>query len=287
MKRVFFPGEEWLYLKIYCGVKESDTILAMYVSPYAERLFLNGSIKAWFFVRFTDPDYHLRIRFLCCDVSTALKVYSDFFTFFLPLIPIFNIWKIQQDTYLREVERYGADTIDFVEYYFQLDSYLATKLLLLEEKEGDEQQRWKRALILIDIHLSIFRYSLEERLILMQEMSENFLKEFGNDKTLISYINDTYRANKLELIDLVLNHVNLDITSFFSSNLILDKIKKNLNTVLGDKDALSSFRQRGISSILHMSLNRLFRSRQRQHEAVIYSLISKTYKSIIASGSRP
>lgn len=41
LKRTFFIGDEWLYYKVYCGVKTADIILAEVVKPLTEEFIKN------------------------------------------------------------------------------------------------------------------------------------------------------------------------------------------------------------------------------------------------------
>nr|WP_235815379.1 lantibiotic dehydratase C-terminal domain-containing protein [Chryseobacterium sp. Hurlbut01] len=48
MKRTFTPGTEWLYLKIYTGVKTADLILEEAIQFVAKYLQKNNEISKWF-----------------------------------------------------------------------------------------------------------------------------------------------------------------------------------------------------------------------------------------------
>jgi thiopeptide-type bacteriocin biosynthesis protein len=62
-QRIFIIGDEWLYYKIYSGYKTAETLLIDTIFPLAQ-LFLQAHwIDNWFFIRYSDPQFHLRIRF--------------------------------------------------------------------------------------------------------------------------------------------------------------------------------------------------------------------------------
>ena len=69
LKRTFIIGEEWLYYKIYCGNRTSDTILIDVIKPLTESLLKEKIIDKWFFIRYSDPENHLRVRFHCSNIS--------------------------------------------------------------------------------------------------------------------------------------------------------------------------------------------------------------------------
>ncbi|MFI5729078.1 lantibiotic dehydratase [Kribbella sp. NPDC051587] len=53
------PGGEWLYAKVYLMSDLHDAFLAGPVSGLVERM----NVDRWFFLRYADPDAHLRLRF--------------------------------------------------------------------------------------------------------------------------------------------------------------------------------------------------------------------------------
>jgi thiopeptide-type bacteriocin biosynthesis protein len=66
--RTFLPGSEWIYFKIYTGEKTADNILVKLITPILKKLQKEQQIEKWFFIRYSDPDFHLRIRLLIHDV---------------------------------------------------------------------------------------------------------------------------------------------------------------------------------------------------------------------------
>src|SRR5207248_587833 len=59
--RRFPPGSEWLYAKLYAGNSSVDQILAGLVAGVVSGFA--GAFDLWFFLRYADPDWHLRLRF--------------------------------------------------------------------------------------------------------------------------------------------------------------------------------------------------------------------------------
>lgn len=60
--REFPIGSEWLYLKIYCGVKSAHAILVGQLYPAIHQMLKDGIIKKFFFVNFSDLEFHLLRR---------------------------------------------------------------------------------------------------------------------------------------------------------------------------------------------------------------------------------
>ena len=63
-KRTFYPGDEWLYFKLYTGIKTADDILIRSVFPVVKKLMREEIITKFFFLRYSDPDFHIRFRVL-------------------------------------------------------------------------------------------------------------------------------------------------------------------------------------------------------------------------------
>ncbi len=60
--REFNFGSEWLYYKIYCGVEFADTLLSNHIGTVLQKNQQLGVLDKWFFIRYSDPDFHLRLR---------------------------------------------------------------------------------------------------------------------------------------------------------------------------------------------------------------------------------
>jgi len=171
--RTFIPGSEWVYFKIYTGTKTADAILKNEMYGYVKYMMYNSMIDKWFFIRYYDPDFHIRLRLHLKNIRDFNSIFNRFFDTFQPLVDADMVWKIQCDTYQREIERYGSNTISIVEGFFFMDSERIIELL---NHVSDDQHRWKLALILIDIFLSAFSFELHQRKELLNTMTENYKK---------------------------------------------------------------------------------------------------------------
>lgn len=56
IQRKFIPGSQWLYFKIYTGVKTADEVLAHTIRPFLRELYAERWIDGSFFIRYNDPD---------------------------------------------------------------------------------------------------------------------------------------------------------------------------------------------------------------------------------------
>ena len=119
--RTFVPGSEWVYFKIYCGSGASDKILLNVVKPAIDSLLEKHLIRKAFFIRFTDPHYHIRFRLHVkdkTDVHPFAEVLKTVYDLLNPFCENGFVWKVQLDTYEREIERYGEDAILTTESVF-------------------------------------------------------------------------------------------------------------------------------------------------------------------------
>ncbi|MEU8583258.1 lantibiotic dehydratase [Streptomyces abikoensis] len=100
------PGSRWLYAKVYCSAERQDEILARRLPGLLEGL--PREADRWFYLRYRDPDPHLRLRF---HGEPAVLTGS--------LLPRLRDWcdglaaeglgdRLVLDTYDPELERYGG-----------------------------------------------------------------------------------------------------------------------------------------------------------------------------------
>jgi hypothetical protein len=69
VQRTFVIGDKWLYYKIYCGVKTADMLLLEVIKSLTEQLIEEKIIDRWFFIRYSDPEPHVRFRVQFIDIK--------------------------------------------------------------------------------------------------------------------------------------------------------------------------------------------------------------------------
>jgi lantibiotic biosynthesis protein len=106
-RRRFAPGTEWLYAKLYGPVAAADRVLVDHVGPLAQELRQARLIDRWFFIRYSDPARHLRVRFRGRprELSELLAAFHEATA---PALDQGLVYRISLDTYEREIERYGG-----------------------------------------------------------------------------------------------------------------------------------------------------------------------------------
>jgi len=285
-QRTFMPGSPWVYLKIYAGSKTMDELLARSINSIVKKLKKQNIIHKWFFIRYTDPDTHLRIRFLMNDQADFGKIIDLFYTDLDKYVKDGLIWKVQLDTYNRELERYGNELIEQAESIFSVDSDCILSIVRILHHTQNENHRWMIALKLIDDLFADFSIDIEEKHRLMDSLSNSFKREFGFNEYNAKQFNVKFRDKK-KIIESILDHT-IDDADFKSLEAAVKQRSKKLKPIIKqlqnklekqkNRDLINSL----LTSYIHMTTNRLFRSKNRLHELVLYDFMRRYYNSAIA-----
>ena len=281
IQRTFIPGSQWVYFKIYTGEKTADDILVKTIAPTIRKLQNELYIDKWFFIRYSDPDFHLRIRLFVSGTQDIGEVINSFYQKLKKWNKDNFLWKVQLDTYNRELERYSAHLIEEAESLFYADSECI--LSIIKKLNNNENYRWMIALKLIDELLSDFGLNMEDKQKLVENVSKSFKAEFGFNEFNSKQFNSKFRDNK-KIVESVLNNTlkEKEFVSLF--NPIKKRTKKLTPLVeqIKKKSKKENVLNELLRSYLHMMLNRLFRSKNRMHELVLYDFMFRYYTSEIA-----
>ena len=275
--RSFPPGSEWTYAKLYTGVATIDQVLTDVVRPVVDRARAEGLADAWFFVRFADPHWHLRFR-LHGPSDTLLPLIHAAAA---PLVEDGRVWRIQLDTYEREIERYGGDdAMVLSEQLFHHDSEAV--LAQLEMLWGDEglDARWRLALAGTDALLGDFGFDDHARQAWARQRRDAFAREFRIDGPVRGRIGERFRRERHDL-EALLDGTDPD-----------HWLRPGLDILRRRSDMLApictEIRARGLdvgalaAGYAHMHANRLLRSAHRAQEAVIFDLLHRLYSARLA-----
>ena len=279
--RTFIPGSEWVFFKIYTGTKTADVILKNDIYEYVREMLGNNIIDKWFFIRYSDPDFHIRLRLHLKETRNFTAIYNRFYEMITPLVETRLVWNIQCDTYQREIERYGVNTISIVEDFFFVDSEYVIKLLHQLDKENIEQQRWKLALAQIDSFLSVFSFELSKRKELLNMMAESYKKEFGfTHHSTKKQLDNKFRffRNDIENTMLWENETTETINIIKSRRQFIYSISEKLIEIEKSGKLHVSLKDL-LYSLIHMNMNRWFSTKNRLHELVTYDFLARYYTS--------
>ena len=289
IRRTFMPGSEWLYYKIYTGTKTADRVLTEIILPLTTQLKDQNLIDRWFFIRYGDPDHHLRVRFHLQDQSAFSEVVSLVAPPLEKFYDLRLIWDIKINVYKREIERYGEDHIVDSEALFHLESEMITQFLSLIDGEEGEELRWLFGLRAINQLLEDFRMTDEEKINLLDALRKGFMYEFGTKKSTKIQLDNKFRQERNK-IDWFLSFDRNDAPEYSALLDLLDEKSRKSVSVIGKirRESTPTTISDLLISYIHMMMNRLFRSKNRMHELVMYYLLWKTLdtgrKRAIASG---
>ena len=283
MQRDFCLGSEWLYYKIYTGVKTSDYILLKKLQPIISNLQNKKIIQKWFFIRYKDTEEHIRIRFLVKDNKHLAAVIQAFYPLFEELLEQNLVWKIQTDTYKRELERYGEKTITESEFIFWKDSKMILQYLELKSSFPLQELPLLFSFYAIDTFLDLFQLSNNDKLLLLNELQISFNTELETDKEQRKVIDKNYRLLEPQIQSVLNGSYNNDLNEIFK---IVDyKSNEIQETILTIRNKIEISLHSFLSSHIHMMINRQYTSKQRMYELIIYSHLYKYYKTLNYSRS--
>ncbi|MBK7885354.1 MAG: thiopeptide-type bacteriocin biosynthesis protein [Chitinophagaceae bacterium] len=279
VQRNFPPGSEWVYYKLYCGIKSADKILLELIYPLVVKFLSDNKIDKWFFIRYNDPDFHLRLRFHLTDKNN----FGEFIKSFSSIIADFEkeniIWKTDLATYQRELIRYTPPAMDLSETLFCIDSM--QKLLFLKATAGDEREdiRWLWGIKIIDQILYAFNFPLEQKYLLVQTLKDNFSKEFNVSKIFFQQLNKKYRLNKIKIEKMIKGEEILITLAQLEKEYSFNNIAIQILSLIGTEKNYNL--NNIVSSYIHMSLNRLFISSPRMQEMIVYDFLFQYYNGEI------
>ena len=284
MVEKYMPGSGWLYLKFYVSRSFADKILTHEVYNTIKQLQRNGYLSGFFFIRYTDPYYHLRLRIQLTDTDHYSPVLSAFHKKLQKYMQSGIIWKIQLDTYYREIERYNIYLMETTESLFQVDSRYTIEMLQLIDRYGNEDHKWKIGLKSIDAYLHLFDSRAEDRMALIKSMSDAFKMEYHFNLKNTQVLNDCYRK-KRKIVEHILEGSDEEplMQQLF---ILLKKRDKQLSGIVCTIKALCSKYSLDykdyIGSYIHMHINRLIPANNRLHELLLYDYVRRFYESALA-----
>ena len=281
--RSFLPGSEWLYVKLYCGTKSADKILREAIVPVLEECDGNGWVEQFFFIRYADPAFHLRLRFRLTSVNHLGAVMQRLHSWISSEEIADLVWKVQTDTYHRELERYGSATVGHAEALF--DSQSRAVLAVLQSDNGaTEPVRWLWLLKAIDHLLGQFGFDLPQKLSFLSSIKAAFHQEYSADAALLNQLAAIYRSHRKPIEQSLSAMPSADFQPLVA---ILEACSTRSNTVIADllerhaKGILEVPLNDLLASYVHMLVNRVVSADPRTHELALYDLLFTYYRSQI------
>jgi len=279
MQRTFVIGDSWCYYKFYIGFKEADKFIKKTLFPLAESLLLEGSIDKWFFIRYNDPNFHLRFRFNIKNSQGLINAITKLNEELKYYVSNDIIWKVQIDTYQREIERYGIENIENSEKIFFYDSDMIARIL---SSNINDTNRELLSFKMIDSQLNAFNLDIKKKSFLLRQLQLGYKNEFNINGSYNDQLGNKYRELKSKIEDILSDKPNneelikyLDVVE--DKEIKIRSIATEISNSIDEEKLISL-----IQSHIHMMINRFFRTQQRTYELVIYDCLSRYYSSFLA-----
>jgi thiopeptide-type bacteriocin biosynthesis protein len=285
LRRSFPPGSEWLYLKLYGGTGTLDRLLRTTLGAAVRAAVASGAVDRWFFLRYHDPEAHVRLRFHGEPGWLEAQVWPRLREACAAALASGEAWRLQLDTYEREVERYGGPAgMEACEALFGADSEAV--LTLLEAYPGDAgaDARWRLGVRALDALLDDLGLGLDAKRALMQRMRRGFGTEFKVDRRFEDQLAVRYRKESRALEALL--QTPFDAQGPWHPGLAA--LRRRSEQSRPAVEALRRAEGEGrltvpvaalADSLVHMHVNRLLPADPRAQELILYDFLGRLYRS--------
>lgn len=262
VESVFPPGSEWLTAKLYTGKATADTVLREVVAPLVAET--RDAADLWFFLRYADPEHHLRVRFHG-DVLDKLHARVR------PLLDDGRVSRVVLDTYRREVARYGGpEGIVVAERVFRHDSDAVLAIVLAAEGDAGLGIRWRAAVLGVDGLLADGGMDVPTRRAAVRRWRDGLVAEQGGTgDNAKRHAGKLFRTEREGLARLMAG-----TPEDRAEAAVLAALAARSEAI---QPLLGSTREDILGSLCHMHVNRLLRGAQRTQELVVYDLLDRLY----------
>lgn len=277
VERKCFPGEEWVYMKLYTSLSQQEALLAGPMHEIVHRLQEQELIDRWFFIRYADPEPHLRLRFHAKESEEVSAMLALVLPWSSRLARHGHIQRVVLDTYEREVERYGGpEAIDLVEQVFTMDSALISNVIAHQYVRSLTLDPLAVAVLTLDHFFTAWGYSVQQRVEWTHAVSEKYA--FSKE----------YRSERKHYCDLFSPQEELDLDLAEQRALLLklarpsEALLSELGThvhQLAEKEKLWVSERSLLRSLAHMHTNRLL-GIDRTKEKQVYAFWRHTLDSL-------
>jgi thiopeptide-type bacteriocin biosynthesis protein len=282
-ERCLPPGGQCLYFKLYGGAVTLDEALRTSVDALISRISSGVGLARWFFIRYQDPEQHLRLRFIGEPAWILEELLPLITSLFRPLVDSGRLWKIQFDTYVREIERYGGlqGTLA-AEELFCADSYAALALLQDCDDEGEENKRWQITLLGIDLLLANFHLDVSKKYEVAQSLRDAYFHKYGVGAATKKSLGERFRKEREQLEAIMGGH------GLESARAVLQQRSTRIEAVADRLYAMETAGSINVPvseltrSYVHMHVNRMIRSAANHHELILYDFLCRLYDSALA-----
>lgn len=277
-ERSFFPGDSWIYLKLYTAYKQHDEFIAGPLREFVRGLLHHAFIDSWFYLRYCDSAPHLRLRLHTHPSQTSQHLLTEALAWSRQLVEREQISHFCLDTYEREIERYGGPAaIEILEQLFAAESVTASDLVAACYNRHITVDPNAIAVFSLDALFTGWGLGLPERLQWLRRNTQKY--EAGK----------AFHAKRQLLCDLVAPWEHTHDPDLMQQRELLCQLIEQRQSMLPMISArVREIEKAGelwtpvehiVGSLAHMHINR-FLGVDRQREQHIYALWRQTLESL-------
>ncbi|USG63894.1 lantibiotic dehydratase [Brevibacillus ruminantium] len=131
--RYHLPGGQWLYAKLYGCKSREEECIGFPMRQFCAEMERKGLADACFFMRYKDPETHVRLRFRGEPSRLTSELLPELHAWARGLQQAGMLTRLVIDTYEPEIERYGGPAlIALAEDVFAADSRAVSGMLALK-----------------------------------------------------------------------------------------------------------------------------------------------------------
>ncbi|MFP7416529.1 lantibiotic dehydratase [Priestia filamentosa] len=252
-ERLNYPFERWIFAKIYCPYDRQEEFLGKYLYEFIQN---DNWYEHFFFMRFKDPDFHIRVRFKGNSEELIHEGIPKIIEWTNELRKIGIINKLVFDTYDPEIERYGGPkVIELAEKLFHLDSCIALELIKKTRFENFSIPKDILSIINTGHYIQKFGFDYKKQMDWLDKRVnyKDFLKEFRENR--MAYL-DYFEKFVVRHSTLVKSDEIYLMELLTLREEYLERYVDNIN-LLNQQNILYSSIDNILDSLIHLHLNRL------------------------------
>jgi thiopeptide-type bacteriocin biosynthesis protein len=275
--RLRSPGSDWLFAKFYGPRERENELLTGPLADLCGMTEASGLAPSWFFLRYADPEPHLRARWHGDPELLLRQLLPHLSDVAQALIEAGALTRFALDTYERELDRYGGPAgLDMCERIFHADSRAVLQLLALPP--GPDSDLTELTVRSIDSLLAGLGLDPAARLAFYVRQTSSI-----EDETTRRRAGEDYRERKTRLRALLGGTRSDPVADILAAReSVLADAAEELNR-LDAAGLLSGPVGNLYPSLVHMHVNRLAGSLEGPTETHLLHLLQRTRHGLQAS----
>lgn len=280
-ERSMLPGSAWTYLKLYAASRQHDSLIAGPLRELVQQLQEQGLMDRWFFVRYADPEPHLRLR-LHAARAEETQVCASLLTTALAwgrrLAERGLLKRVCADVYEREVERYGGpQALESLEQVFMINSTVISNLIAAQYTGQIRIDPVAVAVFSLDQFFTAWGLNFAERFQHLKSRAEKYhsRKAFREQRKLLCEL----LAPWSQVPDAPLMMQREQLLSLLAAQEEPLRVLSTQLRLLAARGELWQPEEHILESLAHMHVNRLL-GIDRDQECKVYAFWRHTLESI-------